>query len=207
MKTYAELVRDDILQMERWPPSIRSSSRVTCWNENETKQSSRWHTDRQLKWACHLLICFSSTPAWVPISVLLFLSLSLTFLYLSFRQTHGWAVVLLFPVIMPFFSHHLWLSFLLFGSVFLHSNFFSPAAGCYYLKWSCRKKMKISDSFLSLNILIMSVSLLPLCIILPPVFEMIIKQLKKMFCSHFYVLNKHMSSDFWRPPCWNVSWI
>lgn len=140
MKTYAELVTDDILQMERWPPSIRSSSRVTCWNENETKQSSRWHTDRQLKWACHLLICFSSTPAWVPISVLLFLSLSLTFLYLSFRQTHGWAVVLLFPVIMPFFSHHVWLSFLVFGSVFLHSNFFSPAAGCYYLKWSCRKK-------------------------------------------------------------------
>lgn len=133
MKTYAELVTDDILQMERWPPSIRSSSRVTCWNGNETKQSSRWHTDRQLKWACHLLICFSSTPAWVPISVLLFLSL-------SFRQTHGWAVVLLFPVIMPFFSHHLWLSFLVFGSVFLHSNFFSPAAGCYYLKWSCRKK-------------------------------------------------------------------
>lgn len=140
MKTYAELVTDDILQMERWPPSIRSSSRVTCWNGNETKQSSRWHTDRQLKSACHLLICFSSTPAWVPISVLLFLSLSLTFL-LSVIQTDTWlGCCSLVSSHYAFFSHHLWLSFLVFGSVFLHSNFFSPAAGCYYLKWSCRKK-------------------------------------------------------------------
>lgn len=170
MKTYAELVTDDILQMERWPSSIRSSSRVTCWNEKETKQSSRWHTDRPLKWACHLLICFSSTPAWVPISVLLFLSLSLTFLLSVIQTDTWWAVVLLFPVIVPFISHHLWLSFLVFGSVFvfLHSNFFSPAAGCYYLT---------TLFFLLSNILIMSVSLLPLCIILTLVFEMIIKQL------------------------------
>lgn len=149
MKTYAELVTDDILQMERWPSSIRSSSRVTCWNENETKQSSRWHTDRQLKWACHLLICFSSTPAWVPISVLLFLSLSLTFL-LSVIQTDTWLgcrslvsshyAFLFSPFVALLFS--VWQCVY----VFLHSNFFSPAAGCYYLKW-WKNKWKFQTLF------------------------------------------------------------